>query len=420
MTPQKQVSVPKDPWHSKYFWDLEKVAWHCARCHNCKWVDSWEVKSARFAKVCPSSAYYYFDGYSCQGRMDATEALVHGEWGYDDSRELLDVFLKCNMCGGCDANCKRVQDMEPLRVIQEMRHRFVSDGQLLPAHAQILEGLRREDNMMAQPKAARGQWADGLKVKDLGQEKAEVVFHAGCVLCYDRDLQGVARQALGLIQDAGVDVGIMSAAEACCGGRADEMGYRAELTKYAEHNLEAWRRAGVKTLVTSCADCYHTFKRHYPELGSDIEVLHTVEFLRRLDDGGGLKLAAVKPLKVTYHDSCHLGRLDHVYVPGQAIMGVYDAPREILKAIPGVELVEMERIKENAWCCGAGAGVRETYPDFNAFTAQERILEAEATGADAIVTACGWCQRNFLDATSATGSSLQVLDLTDLVNGRQG
>ena len=120
-------------------------------------------------------------------------------------------------------------------------------------------------------------------------------------------------------------------------------------------------------------------------------------------------------MTVTYHDPCHLGRRDHVYVPGEAIMGIYDPPRNIIKSIPGVELIEMERIKENAWCCGAGGGVREAYPDFNAFTAQERIEEAKSTGAEALVTACPWCERNFIDAISKNGDQMKVFDIVELV-----
>lgn len=413
MVMEKGKSLPKDPWHRKYYWDLRKNAWNCARCSVCKWVDSWEVKSARFAKICPSSLFYLFDAYSCQGRMDVALALIDGTLKYEDSPALLDIFYKCNMCGGCDAMCKRVQDMEPLRVIQEMRTRLVGDGQLLPLHMPVMDNLRKEDNMMMKPKAERGKWAKGLKVKDLTREQAEVVFHAGCNFSFDETLGRTARTAVTLLQNAGVDIGIMGKDEACCGCRAYEMGYQGELTKYAENNIEAWTNAGAKTVVTACSDCYYGFKHLYPALGSKFEVLHIVEFIDRLIKEGKLKFTKTVPLTVTYHDPCHLGRRDHVYVPGEAIMGLYDQPRNIIKSIPGVELVEMERIKEYAWCCGAGGGVKEAYPDFNAFTAQERIEEATATGAAALVTACPWCERNFLD--SLNGSKMKVYDIVELV-----
>ncbi len=406
-------SLPKDDWHRKYYWDLRKNAWNCSRCSVCKWVDSWEVKSARFAKICPSSLYYLFDAYSCQGRMDVSLALIDGTLKYEDSPGLLDIYYKCNMCGGCDAMCKRVQDMEPLRVIQEMRTTLVGDGQLLPLHMPVMDSLRKEDNMMMKPRAERGKWAEGLKVKDLTKDKAEVVFHAGCNLSFDEELMKVARTAITLLQNAGVDVGIMGKDETCCGGRVFEMGYQGELTKYAENNIEAWTNAGVKTVIVACSDCYYTFKRLYPELGSKFEVLHMVEFIDRLIKEGKLKFTKTIPMTVTYHDPCHLGRRDHVYVPGEAIMGIYDSPRDIIKSIPGVTLIEMERIKEYAWCCGAGGGVKEAYPDFNAFTARERIEEAKATGAEALVTACPWCECNFIDALN--GDKLKVLDIVELV-----
>jgi len=407
--------LPQDDWARKYYWDLRKVAWQCSRCSVCKWVDAWEVKSARFAKVCPSSLYYLFDAYSCQGRMDVAIALIDEKLKYEDSPALLDIYYKCNMCGGCDAMCKRVQDMEPLRVIQEIRTRLVGDGQLLPNHLPVIESLRKEDNMMMKPKADRGKWAEGLKVKDLTSEKAEVVFHAGCHLSFDEEQWPVARTALQILQKAGVDVGIMGKDETCCGGKAYEMGYKGEFTKYAENNMEAWKNAGVKTVVTPCSDGYYAFKHLYPEVGSNFEVLHMVEFIDRLIKEGKLKFTRKVPMTVTYHDPCHLGRRDHVYVPGEAIMGIYDAPRDIIKSIPGVELVEMYRIKEYAWCCGAGGGAKEAYPDFNAFTARERIEEAKATGAEALVTACPWCERNFLDAISGNGEKMKVYDIVELV-----
>ena len=160
---------------------------------------------------------------------------------------------------------------------------------------------------------------------------------------------------------------------------------------------------------------FYTFKHLYPELGSNFEVVHIVEFIDRLIKDGKLKFTRTVPMTVTYHDPCHLGRRDHVYVPGEAIMGIYDAPWDIIQSIPDVELVEMYRIKEYAWCCGAGGGVREAYPEFNLFTATERIEEAKSTGAEAIVTACPWCERNFLDAINAGGDKMKVFDIMELV-----
>jgi Fe-S oxidoreductase len=218
----------------------------------------------------------------------------------------------------------------------------------------------------------------------------------------------------------------------CCGGRWYSSGYRAEFERMAEANLRAWKAAGVETIVTSCSDCFHAIGRLYPPLGSAFRVTHTVQLLAELAAEGALPWRSEVPLKVTWHDPCHLGRQGEPYlawqgeekkVLGQVITyappkpryngagGIYDEPRELLRAIPGVELVEMERIREYAWCCGAGGGCREAYPEYSAWTAGERIEEAKATGAEALVTACGWCERNFLDSTASSGEPMAIVDI---------
>jgi Fe-S oxidoreductase len=233
-----------------------------------------------------------------------------------------------------------------------------------------------------------------------------------------------------------VDIGILGKDETCCGGRVYDMGYKDEFLKLAEKTIKTWKAAGVRTVVTSCADCFHAFSRLYPPLGADFEILHTVQYLDRLIKEGKLKFTKTVPLRVTYHDPCHLGRQGEHYVPWQGkekkifkqvivyeprrpryngAWGVYAPPRDVLKAIPGLELVEMERNREYAWCCGSGGGAREAFPEFSGWTASERIEEAKATGAEALVSACGWCERNFLDSVAARGDKLKVLDIIDLV-----
>jgi Fe-S oxidoreductase len=321
-------------------------------------------------------------------------------------------------------------------MVRELKFRLVEDGQGLDAHEAITESLNKEQNTMLQPKAQRGEWASDLDIPHLPSDSAEVLFHAGCRFSYDKDLQATARSAVTLLRNAGVDVGVMGEREMCCGGRVYSMGYRDEFTRFAQANIKAWAKAGVKTVVTSCADGYHAFKRLYPKLGFQIEMLHIVEFIARLIEEGKLIFRSSVPMTVTYHDPCHLGRQGEPYVAWDGVekkiknqivvydpkkpryngaWGVYDPPREVLRSIPGLELVEMERIREYSWCCGAGGGVREAYPEFSAWTAGERITEAKATGAEALVSACPWCERSFLDAIGVSGESMQVYDIIDLV-----
>ena len=408
----------------------------CSRCSYCKWVLWDHLKSRRFAKGCPSIGYNNFQSYAAGGRLAATLSLLDGRSTYTDG--FIDIVYQCQMCGACDIACKICRyDMEPLETMRELRLRMVEDGQLVPEHMLLIDSLKKENTMMAgEARIDRGKWAEGLSVKDLTREKAEVAFHAGCRLSYDRDLSRVARAAISLLTGAGVDVGIRGRDEDCCAGRAYEIGYKGEMIKFSQSNMEAWSNAGVKTVITACSDCNWAFKRLYGQAGSGVEVLHMVEFIDRLLKEGRLTFTKRIPKVVTYHDPCHLGRLGEPYVSwngmekrilGQmlvhepkkprynGIFGVYDAPRNIIASIPGVRLVEMERVRENAWCCGAGGGVIDAYPELCSWTVAERIEEAEATGAEALVSACPWCERNFIDAIEARGTDMLVYDIMDLI-----
>jgi Fe-S oxidoreductase len=269
--------------------------------------------------------------------------------------------------------------------------------------------------MMMASRIDRGKWADGLDVPHVTDQSAEVLFHVGCTSSYDERIWPMLKNAIEILKAARIDFGILGNDESCCGCRAYDMGYRGEFIKFAENNIDVWRNAGVKTVVTCCADGYWAFKRLYPELGSKVQVFHIVEYIEKLMNEGNLKLTGKVPMTVTYHDPCHLGRRMNEYQPGQAILGMYETPRNVLKAIPGVELVEMYRIKEYAWCCGAGGGVKEAFSDFSEWTAKERLLEASMTGAKAIVTACPWCERNFLDAQTGNSRDMEIHDIVDLV-----
>lgn len=405
-------------------------AMRCTRCAYCKWIPLDLVKSQRFSKGCPSVEYFNFHTFSAGGRLVTSLSLHEGRIDIDE--RVVDSVFACQMCGLCDVSCKFCRyDMEPLTSLHELREHLVSEGRYPKEHEGVLQSFRNLNNMLKKPAETRGDWAAGLNVKDLTKEKAEYVFHAGCQYSYDPKLQKVARICVEILQKAGIDFGIMGNAEHCCGSRIYQMGHDKDYAKAAEYNIKAWENAGVKKVITACADGYYAFKRLYPKNGSKIDAIHMVEFVDQLIREGKLKFTKTINKKVTYHDPCYLGRQGEPYeawdgkekkIFGQVVVyeprrpryngakGVYDPPRNILKAIPGVELLEMERIREATWCCGAGGGVRESYPEFNLDTASERILEAQSTGAEAIVTACPWCEKNFMDV-----GTMEVLDIMELV-----
>ncbi|MFC2038855.1 (Fe-S)-binding protein [Chloroflexota bacterium] len=406
----------------------------CRRCSACKFIPLEMATGYDHVNVCPSISKYDFHTYSGGGRMVFQIAKMEGKVDYSD--KLLEVVYNCQMCGACDVSCKYAMDMEVIDPISEFRIKCVEDGQTLPALDKVINSMRKQNTMVPGSKAKRGDWASGLDVKDFTKQQTKVVFHAGCRTCFDPDMWKIARSTISLMKKAGVDVGIGGNDEACCGGRAYQMGYKEDFLRQAKQNMEMFKKAGVETLVTGCADGYQAFKVLYDKFGliGDIEVLHTSEYFSRLVKEGKLKPAKHVAETVTYHDPCYLGRMgepyihwDGVEIPGhirifdppkeyrRGTYGVYQPPRDLLNSIPGLKVVEMDRTKEYAWCCGAGGGVKESNPEFADWTARERISEAETTGAGAIVTACPGCEQSFRDAIKSSGSSLKMYDIVELL-----
>jgi len=412
----------------KYRWDLV----NCERCSMCKWVHPWSVQSKYRARICPSMQEYLYDAYSAQGRFDVARALLEGEIELTD--KVLEVIYACTLCGGCDVTCKFTRDMEPLEVLHELRKYAVEQGKgPLPGHMPAVDSIRKNGNPWLQPKTRRAHWARNMKVKNLNKEKAEVLYFAGCTYSYNANLQNVAQATLRILQSAGIDVGVLGNNEACCASPVLKVGMDEMFFEHARNNVKLFNSLGVKKVITSCAGCYGIFQGHYPGVETmNYELVHSVQLLDQLIREGKVKFKNKVPMKVTWHDPCHLGRggekedlwegerlkwglSDPPRQRNFGSNGVFDAPRNILQSIPGVELIEMERIREFSWCCGAGGGVKSAFPEFALHSAQERIAEASATGAEAVVTSCPWCESNLGDAINASESSLKIISLIELV-----
>lgn len=404
----------------------------CCRCSACKFIPMQKVKGP-YSYACPSIARYNFHAYSGGGRLNIASSMLKNGMNYTD--KLLDIVYDCQMCGACGVSCNYAMDMEVLQPITEFRLKCNEDGKTNPALDKVIAGLRKTGSMVPS-KGKRGDWAKGLNVKDATKEKVDVLYHVGCLTSYDSDTQKLAKATVKILQKAGVNFGIAGDAETCCGGRAYQMGYEKDFLNQAKKNMAMIKKAGVKTVVTGCADGYQAFKVLYDkyELKGDLKVLHISEYIDKLIRDGKLKPKKKVNLSVTYHDPCRLGRLGEPWihwngkkVPGDRFVfdppkeyrrgtkGIYEPPRDVLKSIPGVKLTEMTRIKEYAWCCGAGGGVNESNPGFAVWTAQKRIDEAVSTGAEAIVTACPWCEKTLNEAIKASGGGMKVYDIVELV-----
>jgi heterodisulfide reductase subunit D len=216
----------------------------------------------------------------------------------------------------------------------------------------------------------------------------------------------IAQSTIKLLRKADVDFKLLGKEEWCCGSVLLRTGERKTAEEVAEHNIQAFKNAETTKVVTSCSGCYRTLQKDYEELlgKQDFEVVHIVDFLKKLIDEGKLKFPEAN-IKVTYHDPCHLGRHS----------GIYEAPRDILKSVPGLKLLEMTRNKQNARCCGAGGGVRSAYKELSDGMADTRIKEAEETGAEVLTSACPFCTFALREAAERNGSKIRVLDLPELL-----
>ena len=418
--------------------DHRADAMRCTRCSYCKWIPFDLVRSHRFARGCPSVEAGKFHAYSAGGRLVTALSLMDGRSEVTD--RVVDSVFRCQLCGNCDVACKLCRyDMEPLLALRELRAHLVAMDRVPDSYRPLQERGRAVLAGGGRSPDERNAWAEGLGLVDASREQADVVFFAGCRYALEASLRAAVRTQVRVLQAAGLAVGILPQA-GCCGGLADKMGGRDVAEALGARVLDQWLAAGVKTVVTPCADCRHLFTRAYPALEGAREgmpqVLHTVELVHDLVKDGALELAVPVSRTVTYHDPCHLGRQGEPYEPwdgvetkvyGQAVVydpprpryngarGVYQAPRDLLAAIPGLRFVEMERNREAAWCCGAGGACREAYPEYSAATAAERLLEAEATGAEALVTACSRCELNFSEGVAAGVAKLEVHDVLELV-----
>jgi Fe-S oxidoreductase len=415
--------------------DVRKEMETCRRCSACKFIPLEMVNGYENTYVCPSIARYDFHTYSAGGRLVTGVALLEDRVGFSD--KFMEVVYNCQMCGACDVACKYAMDMEVLEPLYEIRFRCVEEGHTNPELDKLINMLRKQNTMFAGTQAKRGDWAKGLDIKDASKEQVKVLYHVGCQTSYDKDLWKIAQATISLLKKAGVDAGIAGENEVCCGGRAYQTGYKEDFLNQAKKNLEMFKKSGAETVVTSCADGYQAFKVLYEKCGMkpDVEVLHITEYLDRLIKEGKLEPKNKVDMRVTYHDPCRLGRLGEPFIPweGKEIpghvrlfdpprefmrgtYGVYEPPRNVLESIPGLQLVEMDRIKEYTWCCGSGGGVETSNPEYAEWTANERLVEADSTGAEALVSACPWCEKAFSDAIKNQGGSMKVYDIVELLD----
>ena len=388
---------------------LRNMIFACMNCGDCR--IAFRTAIERF-KVCPIREIHpsAFEVFFSRGKMNLAKGIILGE--LKPSKELADIFYQCTSCGSCREVCHQSHNpyiinnvcryLDHITVWEAVRADLVDAGYApLPRHKEITEWMEKEHNPYMEKHEDRIKWLEGKKLP----ETAEVVFFMGCTEPYR--IPEICRAIVEILEKAKVDFTILHPEEYCCGSIGFRVGMRKLAEDLAKHNFEMFKKSGAKVIMTHCAGCYRTLKEDYKELFGELpyEVVHASEFILNLIKEGKLKLTKSIEKTVTYHDPCHLGR--HT--------GVYEAPREILKSIPGLNLVEMERHHQHAWCCGAGGGVKSQYPELAEKIAGERIQEADQTGAEILSTMCPFCGTSLKQAIESENIKLQFKDVLELV-----
>jgi Fe-S oxidoreductase len=320
--------------------------------------------------------------------------------------ELEDMW-RCTTCGVCPADCPR--GVEQIEVSVSLR-RIATEYDVFPEAVQGVRSagmsLVSDGNPIGGERTARDAWANGLKLKPFA-EGMEILYFVGCYYSYDPRMRKVAVATANLLQKAGVDFGILGAQEVCCGESIRKTGNEEVFKALARQNIKTFIDKGVKRILVSSPHCYHTFKNEYPEFMVSFEVVHITEFLAELIEEGRLELSGEFEKKVTWHDPCYLGRHN----------GIYDPPRDLLKKLEGLELAEMADARQDSLCCGGGGGrIWMDTPKGERF-ADLRVAQAQAVGAEVLVTSCPYCISNFEESrlSLADDDPLQVKDLTEIL-----
>ncbi len=318
-----------------------------------------------------------------------------------------DDIWKCTTCGTCPSECPRgVQQVEVGVAIR----RLATEYEVFPASVKGVKSatasLRSDGNPLAQDRTDRGAWAEGLGIKPYA-EGMEVLWFVGCYYAHDPRMQKVARATADLLKRAGVDFGILGSEESCCGESIRKTGNESVFKSLARSNIKTFIDKGVQRILVSSPHCYHTFVNEYPEFRVNFEVVHITELLAELVADGRLEIGGDFARKVTFHDPCYLGRHN----------GIYEQPRELLTAVPGLELTEMAENRKNSLCCGGGGGriwmetpVGERFSDL-------RLQHARDVDAEVLVTSCPYCISNFEDSKLALDDDdpLVIKDVTEVL-----
>ncbi len=373
------------------------IFYQCGKCGTCRTA----FHENGWPRVCPSGEFGKFEAYYLGGKNLLAWAVTSDRLKWTEN--LANIFYQCSVCLACTQQCQ-IPEIHYYagEWLMAMREKAVQKGLgPMPEQKKYSEHVALEYNPYMEKHENRTNWLPS-NIKQ--SQDAKLAYFVGCTTSYRE--QNIAINTAEILNTLQVDFKILKE-EHCCGSPVYMTGQTEKAKQIAEANVDIFKNEGIEKIITSCAGCYRTLKETYPKkfgLDHGIEILHLPEFILEKLNNNEVKFNTNVNMNITYHDPCHIGR--H--------MGIYEPPREVLKNIPGISLMEMPRNKQNAWCCGSGGGVRSAFKDLSSFAANERIEEAKETTAEAIASCCPFCLNQF--KANIKNDEIKTFDLSELIN----
>ena len=377
----------------------------CGRCHvNCPAQASGEPLSPMWF-IQDSKSHTHHDYPFFYARKEKT--IIPG-----GPKVTGPVLWACTNCMACVEQCPVW--IPHVDIITGMRSALIEEGTNVPdSVTTFLESVLRNKNEWGESKKNRMKWAQGLEVPEITTNHAPLLWYVGCTSCYDPRNQKVAKTFLKILKAANVEFGVLGSREICTGDAVRRVGEETLFRELASENIEMFKESGCKEIVTSSPHSFNAIKNEYPEFDGVFTTIHHTEFIWRLIQEGRITFSKEVKRTITYHDPCYLGRYNNII----------DPPREILKSIPGLTLIEMNRVKRNSFCCGGGGGRMFMHSEgIKEKPSEIRVKEAMTTQAENLIVACPWCMSMLTDATKTTGadSQMQVVEISELVAAAMG